>query len=355
MSSTNPTLRRIRADIRELTLSPSPMYSARPLESDMFLWHFTIRGPPGTDFEGGTYHGKIILPPDYPFKPPNIVFLTPTGRFQVNTKICLSISAYHPEMWQPAWGIRLILEAVVSFMPTRGEGAIGAIECRPEERRRLAKLSNDWVCSCCGRAGDLVAPLPEGEVEVKDDIKRELAKLHLHGLGADEKSKDTDTAAPAVGGEGEGTDVQDAVGTDEGAAEDQQQESSSSSADDNAGSDEGVRREAKRDSEGEGPTSGDAEPLLCEETTEAAEHIAPTGSSQGHDTSSPASNSTHAAPAAQRHPSARGQKPVYWDHSDPLVQVIDLIGVLLFVWFLKVCTEAYLDISAFLRGETVYM
>ena len=65
------------------------MYFAKPSEDDMFLWHFTIRGPPKTDFDGGVYHGKIILPPDYPFKPPNIVFLTPNGRFQVGTKICL--------------------------------------------------------------------------------------------------------------------------------------------------------------------------------------------------------------------------------------------------------------------------
>lgn len=77
------------ADVKEINKDPSPMYFAKPSEDDMFLWHFTIRGPPKTDFDGGVYHGKIILPPDYPFKPPNIVFLTPNGRFQVGTKICL--------------------------------------------------------------------------------------------------------------------------------------------------------------------------------------------------------------------------------------------------------------------------
>lgn len=54
----------------------------------------------GTDFEGGFYHGRILLPIDYPFKPPNIVFLTPNGRFEAGKKICLSISAHHPEEWQ---------------------------------------------------------------------------------------------------------------------------------------------------------------------------------------------------------------------------------------------------------------
>lgn len=35
--------------------------------------------------------------------------------------------------------VRLILEALISFMPTKGEGAIGALDFSPDERRRLAK------------------------------------------------------------------------------------------------------------------------------------------------------------------------------------------------------------------------
>ena len=33
-------------------------YAAAPLEGNMFEWHFTIRGPAGSDFEGGVYHGR---------------------------------------------------------------------------------------------------------------------------------------------------------------------------------------------------------------------------------------------------------------------------------------------------------
>ena len=102
--------------------------------------HFTIRGAEGTDFAGGVYHGRILLPPEYPFKPPHIMFLTPSGRFETGTKVCLSFSAYHPELWQPAWGIRLILEALISFLPTPADGAIGALDWTSEERKR--KISN---------------------------------------------------------------------------------------------------------------------------------------------------------------------------------------------------------------------
>ncbi len=37
---------------------------------------------------GGVYHGKVVFPPSYPFKPPSILMLTPNGRFAVNTRLC---------------------------------------------------------------------------------------------------------------------------------------------------------------------------------------------------------------------------------------------------------------------------
>mmetsp|Transcript_12120 Transcript_12120/g.25095 ORF Transcript_12120/g.25095 Transcript_12120/m.25095 type:complete len:82 (-) Transcript_12120:3094-3339(-) len=59
--SKSPSLRRIQADIRELRIDPSDRYVAAPLEDDMFEWHFTIRGADGTEFEGGIYHGRILV------------------------------------------------------------------------------------------------------------------------------------------------------------------------------------------------------------------------------------------------------------------------------------------------------
>ena len=85
--------------------------------------------------------GKIFLPHNYPFAPPAFTFLTPNGRFECGTKICLSISQHHPEEWQPAWGIRAALTALQPFMCTPGEGAIGALETPDTTRRDLAAQS----------------------------------------------------------------------------------------------------------------------------------------------------------------------------------------------------------------------
>ena len=85
----NPAVKRLLSEAREIAeAGPSPDFHAEPLEDDLFEWHFTIRGPPGTAFEGGRYHGRIMLPPEYPFKPPSITLLNASGRFEIGKKIC---------------------------------------------------------------------------------------------------------------------------------------------------------------------------------------------------------------------------------------------------------------------------
>eukprot|EP00941_MAST-03F_sp_MAST-3F-sp1_P001265 g1265.t1 len=186
-------LRRIYADLREVKNAANPMYTALPLEEDMRQWFFTIRGPPDSDFEGGIYHGRIILPSEYPFKPPNIMLLTPSGRFEVKQKICLSLSAHHPESWQPAWGIRTILEAIISFMPSPGEGAVGALDWPPEQRRRAARISrkspSKATCLPGWYKSHVEEWLEEHPEPKKEDARKAQKKflpsvknLHFHGV-----------------------------------------------------------------------------------------------------------------------------------------------------------------------------
>jgi len=41
--------------------------------------------------------------------------LQPNGRFETHKKICLSISGYHPETWQPSWSCKLFFLLQKSF------------------------------------------------------------------------------------------------------------------------------------------------------------------------------------------------------------------------------------------------
>ncbi|XP_075869134.1 ubiquitin-conjugating enzyme E2 J1 isoform X1 [Nelusetta ayraudi] len=145
----SPAVKRLMKEAAELR-DPTEHYHAQPLDDNLFEWHFSVRGPPDSDFDGGVYHGRIVLPPEYPMKPPSIILLTPNGRFEVGKKICLSISGHHPETWQPSWSIRTALLAIIGFMPSKGEGAIGSLDYTPEERKALAKKSLDFCCDACG-------------------------------------------------------------------------------------------------------------------------------------------------------------------------------------------------------------
>ena len=54
-----------------------------PLGKSLFTWHFSVGGAPGSSFAGGIYHGRVILPKNYPGSPPRVQVLTPSGRFIV--------------------------------------------------------------------------------------------------------------------------------------------------------------------------------------------------------------------------------------------------------------------------------
>ena len=115
-----------------------------PLGSNLFVWHFSILGLEGSQYEGGVYHGRLILPPQYPASPPRVQVWTPSGRFVPLADICLSASAFHPETWKPsAWNLRTIIESLrLHFITPAIE--IGGMSKPPEERQELAIKSRTW-------------------------------------------------------------------------------------------------------------------------------------------------------------------------------------------------------------------
>ena len=105
------------------------------------MWYYVIFGLKDSVYENGYYLGKIIFPKGYPLKPPGIEMLTPSGRFVPGQKICMSMSDYHPETWNPAWHTETIIIGLLSFMLTE---EMTAGSCRPvldSEKRRLAQES----------------------------------------------------------------------------------------------------------------------------------------------------------------------------------------------------------------------
>ncbi|VDM85607.1 unnamed protein product [Strongylus vulgaris] len=131
-------------------------------------------------------------------KPPNMIILTPNGRFELNKKICLSISGYHPETWLPSWSIRTALLALIGFMPTAGAGALGSLEYPVAERKKLAKKcvvfslfcqfsvpflrdffrSLEWKCKECGACmRNALKPLTENAKKSNEEAKELASQL----------------------------------------------------------------------------------------------------------------------------------------------------------------------------------
>ena len=64
--------------------------------------------------------------------------LTRSGRFEVGTRVCLSISGHHADLWSPSWSVRSALLALAAFLPTPAAGALGSVEGWPAEGVRAA-------------------------------------------------------------------------------------------------------------------------------------------------------------------------------------------------------------------------
>ncbi|KAK9798128.1 hypothetical protein WJX73_003718 [Symbiochloris irregularis] len=136
---------KLKRELKAFNASPPAHIPAVSVnEANILEWHFLFEGPPDSPFLGGFYVGKLIFPADYPFAPPSISLLTPSGRFKPGSKICMSMSDFHPESWNPSWSVATILVGLLSFMMEDGV-AFGTIATSEAEKKQLAAESRDWI------------------------------------------------------------------------------------------------------------------------------------------------------------------------------------------------------------------
>lgn len=89
-----------------------------PNPENPYEWFFVVWGFEN-EYTGGYYMGQISCPDNYPAAAPHIQLNTENGRFWTKpTGICLSISSFHPESWNPAWKVNHIVLGLQTFWPT---------------------------------------------------------------------------------------------------------------------------------------------------------------------------------------------------------------------------------------------
>ncbi|KAG2031827.1 ubiquitin-conjugating enzyme/RWD-like protein [Suillus americanus] len=133
--------KRLAKEFVSMQKEPPPFVWATPDEKNILTWNYLIRGPPDSPFAGGEYHGVLIFPAEYPFKPPGIKMFTPSGRFQPDKKICFSMSDFHPGTWNPAWSVATILTGLLSFMLS-DEMTTGSVTSSDGHKRAYAARSH---------------------------------------------------------------------------------------------------------------------------------------------------------------------------------------------------------------------
>lgn len=140
----NPNNARLRNEILQIQKldHENSQFLVNYDESNIYNWHFLLKNLDGA-YKGGIYHGEFIFPAEYPFKPPQLFFHTPNGKFMIGRKICLSFTSYHPDTWSPNWRVENMLNGIISFMYTTDITA-GGITTDEEKKKSLAKASWDF-------------------------------------------------------------------------------------------------------------------------------------------------------------------------------------------------------------------
>uniref|UniRef100_A0A183BNE0 UBIQUITIN_CONJUGAT_2 domain-containing protein n=1 Tax=Globodera pallida TaxID=36090 RepID=A0A183BNE0_GLOPA len=92
-------LRRIKQEIKELERDPVKDCTAEPAGDgkDLYQWKATIKGPPDSPYEGGTFNLSIRFPRDYPFNPPRGQWAASLTVSKVLLSICCLLCEANPD------------------------------------------------------------------------------------------------------------------------------------------------------------------------------------------------------------------------------------------------------------------
>ncbi len=148
VSITMPTptkvcVKRLNKELRNIMKNPIPQLKTRPLAENILEWHYVIYNLDGC-YKDGIYHGVLKFPSDYPYKPPSLRMITPSGRFHINQKLCLSFTDFHPESWNPMWSVSTILSGLVSFFLEESSHTYGSMSASKSQRRKFATNSSTF-------------------------------------------------------------------------------------------------------------------------------------------------------------------------------------------------------------------
>jgi ubiquitin-conjugating enzyme E2 D/E len=111
--------KRISKELAEVTTNPPAGIKVSLVdEANVHNWNIIMDGPEGSPYAGGKFKLLLVLPTDYPFKPPKISFKTrifhPNVTFDEHGSMCIGI--LKPEAWKPSSKIMSVLTATQQLL-----------------------------------------------------------------------------------------------------------------------------------------------------------------------------------------------------------------------------------------------
>ena len=114
--SGNASLKRIAKEIQNYSDNPHPFVATFPC-ANINLWKILLLGPKETPYENGLFLLYAQFPGDYPFKAPEVRFITPIYHCNMNSqgRICHSV---FDRNYSPALSFRQIIDCVYGLILT---------------------------------------------------------------------------------------------------------------------------------------------------------------------------------------------------------------------------------------------
>ena len=107
--------KRLWNEFRKLTINPIYDIKVNLKNNDLFNWELTLPGPKGSPYESGIFILSFIFPSNYPFKYPDVKFITPILHPKVNEsgQFCCH---YLVDNWSPYKKVSEFIEKIVLML-----------------------------------------------------------------------------------------------------------------------------------------------------------------------------------------------------------------------------------------------
>ena len=108
--------KRLGHDFKCLAQDAPEGVEARPLDSCNYHWQASIRGPVGSPYEGGVFYLYLKVPMLYPFRPPEVRFLTKIFHPNVNRHGDIGIDSIQQGNWVSGLTLTKVLISIQSLL-----------------------------------------------------------------------------------------------------------------------------------------------------------------------------------------------------------------------------------------------